>query len=1055
MPIAGPPVVDYRKLLGELESHPITQTLKARGLIGVGMEGIEGLMRGVGKVATGLPSLFWNTVQTVMPGDYRGVGATEVPIPITTDNPLEGLGRRGLKLADTVALGYGQKFEDRYNKYIAEKGIANPDNLSEQLTDYGAALGQWAIKDVWPGEKISEIVSGRRATGEPMSTPDIFETALGAAAEVLPIAAVAGRVGGIAKSAAIERKVADLAQQGKKLITSGDLRAQGLAADGTPLRPFGEAAVTGEEAAVGGATATEATFRVGNEAADIINQIQPVTRVGMRVPEFESLVNEVAATQVYRDLFQQSYTGLEGGMTHEVVMDAIQRGALSPERVGYWVNRLGLAPTDVVQGIVRATDATASVGGRLEEVLSQATALGEARMQYDAVVRGVPEAQAALNRLRRVRQMGIVDEDVLAAGNNAELVHNFWKKVSYNANEIERLRRGLLVSLPKTTVRNTISQTLNVMANGFDDLFTGIAEVITGNRSVRTVGAAFDDLMVDVIGVADAFHGSTYKLIDRMLDTVPQIRMKMYGDYGSADVARGFVDEAILSRLKDHPISGAAEGVVDVLNTANRFQEYRFREYFFRTQVEKNLRALGYSGDSTRILEKAIQQLDNPGASQGLREAVVDAFDHAMRQTFSETPRYGLGRAILDVYKNVSKVIPATAILPSTFPRFLINQWKWIFDHSPANMLDLMDPEFVGLMRGDAGAVASKEALRHLGRGLTGLTMLGTAYKLRTSNKAGPNYYELRSDKDPNVMIDYRAFQPFVQWLGVAHIIDKVSKGLPTNMSPNEMADFFIGARRISDSPMFAAVDVFRQLYGNNEDKIFSGIQKLVGNWMSGFVQPIEFYHKGMDSFNIWNTTPNARSVLAQKDLQNQELLGPFQQKFPNNALPTKISPYTGEPIIPPLSTTPDKATGRNISDLVLGIRSVPKTQIQQVIESLGYEAQELQPQFGNALQDNTYSKYMGMLLNINKDGQTLGDFLASTIANSDTKIEAKKLILKQALTPLREAAESLMLADVAGRPNGSALILEGRIRKSEVLGDYRQVVIDVIRRANPGLRGQ
>lgn len=309
----------------------------------------------------------------------------------------------------------------------------------------------------------------------------------------------------------------------------------------------------------------------------------------------------------------------------------------------------------------------------------------------------------------------------------------------------------------------------------------------------------------------------------------------------------------------------------DFVNTFNRFQETEFRKIAYQGRLRANLGAIdpakltdpGLYNPETRVSTvpkygpELTDYLTKPRInSEGeaipidpaIREAITDAQDHALRQTFAKTPDGGLIGALYKVLRPMSP-------WALTFPRSVLNNVMWQIHHSPTWLAEAFKPEFrdafYNVGDNQLDSTAARDASRQMGQAMSGLVLLNGALHLvqggEWADRSDPKNKSWRVGAKPWLMVngdtdehgnmlplDISSYQPF------SNIMDLVSIGMAklhggeNHAKVSEMIEHYLNTRQGSAN-VFNVDDIVRNLDSKDPDVWQNAIMGAIGEWVGGW----------------------------------------------------------------------------------------------------------------------------------------------------------------------------------------------------------------------------
>lgn len=514
-----------------------------------------------------------------------------------------------------------------------------------------------------------------------------------------------------------------------------------------------------------------------------------------------------------------------------------------------------------------------------------------ARRELDeAARRRRAQRQALANHLRQIEQQRT------PAG--------YWKRAM-------NITRGLMVSALSTAMRNLQSQAVR-----FD---------------IERLTDAVEHTMRKSVGLDSEF---TYRNIAR--NTARQFRIgqtteardiltghdveytRMFNNYaGGVEVP---IPGGVRNRVER--VFQTVERGVEIANFFNRVQEFHVRSAEFLAELDLHLRK-----EHNQTLEQFVQRNGIDAIPQKLIERSVDK---ALEVTFAAVPpKDGAGGRLINSLIEVGNYIPPT-ISPVAFPRFMFNNIKFLYQHSPAGMLDL--------------ARRGQNRPRVIARSLVGTSLLLLAYQFRQSDHAGEKWYEL---KIGGKTLDARPFGPFSTYLFLAEAIRRQRNG-EKPFTVEEIA----GAIGASSGPGGTAIATAERLYNyisaGNWEKAQRILKTEAGEWGRALLTPVRQVKDLIAAFDA--------SQAVNRDTSLSPALGPIQESIPyaDTNLPPAHKPTTATPIHQERPAT-KALTGWRVQ--------TPKTFLERELDTMNFTSAEIRPSTGVPAIDQLEKRLMGPLM--------------------------------------------------------------------------------------------
>lgn len=553
-----------------------------------------------------------------------------------------------------------------------------------------------------------------------------------------------------------------------------------------------------------------------------------------------------------------------------------------------------------------------------------------AQMYVDNISRAGKELNILSQYARKIKQtlpteaQGILKD----LGNEPPTL---WENISDGFKKIENVRRAMLVSQIATASRNLISQGTRYGLQIFDDVLAGAGEALTGKK---TLAQSLSPLKQDLFAIGRKLNKTDRNNLNDLLDKFPVEQARL-----------------LSAPVQDVTLASKAARALNYLNTS--------QEYFFRK--------LAFDAKATSIAER-----NGLGMSQLTGDHINEAVQHALNLTFASAPKKGTaGSAVLGVYSK----FPFLTALGNTFPRFWLNSTKFLWDFSPGGYAKLLDPAF----RKTLASSEPREAIQALSKATLGTMMWSGAVALRHSKYAGDKWYEVRPDpdKNPNKVVDIRAYAPFSTY---AFLADAVFK--PEGLTGMDWIQNSIGINRIAGSGLII-VDMVRS---GTPEKFQEKVKQFAGQYLGGFTTP---FRTIKDVVANWD-----KEESYYRETKLNPLAGPAIANIPyvDRMLPRAVSPTTAGPT-------------RNKNPLfrqLTGITINDKSNIQSEVDRLGLDA--LRPKTGSAKLDYEITNRMGYA------GEVMGNALIQNPGYQGLDDDTRKEMLTGLFSQIRSGAKSMVM---------------------------------------------
>ena len=966
----------------------------------------------LGRRLENLKGATWGAVSSIGKGLWEGGKVVAINYVHELTHPLEAIGLAPSTQDPNHKLALEGLFpyQDRLNQRQFEKG--KPTNLEDEVVDKVAASATALLMDFGGGQAIKQLLTGNKETILPtgetevqeMGSYEAGENATMAVLSALPVVGAVGRVFG--KGAKVGANLAKATKDANRLKTMADVRDLNNSVNNKlPSSQLVE-----------GKT---------GEVKPLARGPIPISQL-LETQDFKDIYTEVTASDIYKFVVDEAVELGENPAKHELVMKALDGGALTPERWEYWQNRLGTTRLDLSKGLSLAFDQTSQYLGQTLKVLSDVDAIREVEL-LDQVLRGNTKARAQHRALKEKLKAANGDLSLDRLRRSWENLHGegtgaqMFEWILDSSREGTRRMTGAMVSGWATWVRNARVQGLNTFLNLYESAMDGVVRSLHLPPRV-----AFEDLLGNWMGLVDSLPGGqrgwlerisggegTYSTINKILDEVPSIA-KDLGDSNMAELGRDTLTDMFKFKELPKGLGGIVDLGIDVMNIPNRIQEGWFKKTAFSQRLIGNLKTYGYSLDEgLKILERGAGPNGEFVKEFGqVKVALAESLDHANKTTFSRNPTHWLGQGIMSAYSK----LPILKVLGPTFPRFYLNTARFLWEHDPTILSGLFSPRYRDLLRAstnptltvaplekggfglfeggkkwgkqtfsskkaaqdalaELNPMMSKEASRMMAQGISGLTMMGLGYLMRQSPElAGGKYYEFK--RADGTTLDVRSDEPFTHYAAIGELFNSIINNKPFNLTPSELGDLLTGQRRLSEVPILNITDILRSASKSleqNDWDIFRKevVDKPVGQTLAAFFRGLDGWIKAGYSVVGQGDHPN----LDPKDMQGQNLTGPLRELTEHlgvdSQLVTKTNMFTGKP----------DSVEQPVRRHLMGVNVRTKTPLEEELLKVGLGEYDLMPDFKTPEANNLMRQKVGEVLSIQtKSGLTINQLLAQQL---------------------------------------------------------------------------
>ena len=858
----------------------------------------------IGGLAKGVYQASANSLQAIAPGDLHIPGATEAPI--SGVSPVQ----RGLVGLDALSMGVLGNMAKRVQ--AEEAATANrtgndEPTIGSRLWDSLKGSLKSVAMDILPGQGIGQLVSGHKPStlgpngeevpGAPLSNYERGKLAVEVPMQGLLAAGLPGIKDLIpgGQKGILQMLGGDDVPRTNRVITQQEISsAAPAAADvirgnvSTSVNPKGQVSTDVPTGAAQDLVSKPGTMPLPDHAQALADSMTPEQKAAtamnfrLEIPEVRAVAKQVVMTDTFKAVrlrLANMAADEQPRFTHYIA-ESIREGALDPEVAIAIQQKYGFTPEETATKYAQLMEYNLKESGGMQATISDAKRLSDTVME--AHLEGNPEL------MRQLKQM-----EAHTSGNEPA---TSWDKFVTAAQRLEKYRRALVVAPLATQMRNLDSHSLIGLNQALEHVISGTVEALASKGFNKS---AYTDLAGDFSTAASRFSPESRAALDSLLNQIPLVKDTLTNaaqfDFQVSTVKN------LMKRQMPETFHEAADALTAFPTVGMHLGNIELRKAYFQQRLLSNLEAAGYRTDGVvsglsqfEEILKSPEALGEDGRLLPEHKAIIaDALDHSLKQTMAWTPTAGLGKGILDTYQ---KIPFATAVLP-TFPRFWMNQMRWLTERSPGIWLELFNKDFRDKL--GAGGLEGRQAAQALGKGFTGLMNLTAAWTLRNSDAAGDKYYQFKTSQQGEGAtrdLEIDAYHPFTPYFFLADLIKSAKNGTPMNLNNREWIDAVTLLKGIEDTPAFDVTDMLRKLKTDevdNQGRTFAErageIPKSVaGRYMASFFAP-------------FRTADSLASALQQqpvRDIHGRDLLGPTQQLVHPSGLPAAPDIFTGKPLV-------------------------------------------------------------------------------------------------------------------------------------------------------------
>ena len=421
----------------------------------------------------------------------------------------------------------------------------------------------------------------------------------------------------------------------------------------------------------------------------------------------------------------------------------------------------------------------------------------ETQVTYKFSQKIVDGLLADLDKLNAVGKSGIDSDAAKKLLENRNAITGFFQ-------DLDRLRLGVMTSQPATTMRNNLNGGFRVAIdattrafdnilnarNPFDGTFDIAKNMLSPYESMvvqKIFAETFPEQSAKLFRQAadlEALYGEETALatlgrkvniLNTMSDNIwkravlsASLKRRISdGDFAMTDDIR---ETLLLNRLT---AMGGRDSAREAISNAKEAGESGMRAlYEANGNLQARKKLTFHDLLETNNLEKIPDDL--------LKDAIEDAYDFVYQTSFKGENFFGkLAKGTIKAHQDMPFLI--SSFLP--FPRYVANQMKFIYQHTP----------LIGLLPLDKPL--SKDAVAELGKGMavrkyirekmpkqmTGAMLFMTAYNWRLKQGDTTNWYEFKDNND-NIIDGRPVYGPFAAHVLMSDFIIRYQNGsLPAN----------------------------------------------------------------------------------------------------------------------------------------------------------------------------------------------------------------------------------------------------------------------------------
>lgn len=627
---------------------------------------------------------------------------------------------------------------------------------------------------------------------------------------------------------------------------------------------------------------------------------------------------------------------------------------------------------------------------------------------------------------------------------------------------LDQLRLGVMTSQPATAMRNTENAGFRVIVDAFTRSFNNVlnlpgdvlSRVKTGEGSIRNPFSGTFDVAKFLF---NPYEAQVVKQIFQK--EFPDAAAKLFREAADIEAATGF--------------GGGLSTIGRKMNIMNTFSDNIFKRAVFVSSLRRNINDLNSSRATKKILltdahketiiKGRLQQRLGDGYRTSpdytatvkrlnldkqkyhtletilesgnfkllpddiLKRSIQDAFEFTYQATPKGDNFFGqLGKGVISLHKAVPFVI--SSFLP--FPRYIANQLKFVYEHTPLIGMLPLDKLRLGIESRAVKGSKGYDWKDRTSKQLTGALLFTAAYAWRAKQGNTNRWYEM-TDEAGNTIDGRPVYGPFAPFMLAADILyrtqvgqfiydktkgtvfehDKPMEGTLATFSvrryATDISQALLGSTFRTGMGLYALDKLWTDASSGSGDAINKVLGEFVGNIGNTFALPgsvVKDFYGQIDE--------KARYVPESKTGDTNFLDIVFNKA--TRALPDfPIVDWTGEgpyqkPLRTPFVTGDIKAVLPWEKQLTGLSRRAPKNEFQKEIDKLNMENREIYKRPANQMLD----LYMTEILSKEGGQGNLNENMAKFISSDEYQdlvgVKDKRVRFKQRAAKIIDEVRSI-----------------------------------------------
>mgnify|MGYP003643826772 CR=1 FL=1 len=540
-----------------------------------------------------------------------------------------------------------------------------------------------------------------------------------------------------------------------------------------------------------------------------------------------------------------------------------------------------------------------------------------------AVVGSGSEAGKLLQKLSMIRKEAPMNAIANARQSMEADIAGFWKR-------IENVRRGGMVSMVKTAMRNVQSTIIRSPTEGLVNVMESVLRAGAGGNYKEAMKTALPFGGKETW--KDSFAHITYMFkkaearstVDYILDR-PELIGEFKGMFNT-------VNEIMTKTNGSGKVLPILEKTVHHLNVVNRWQDHLTRRAIFLSKLKQltkeqygiNLDEVLDRGDIGDLLKNKTTLV--PKGKPKFEQLIEQSTRRALEITYAAAPN----TAPLREMANFMTKYGLTTVAP--FPRFMFSSMEYMAE-SAAGGVNVIIRRAIGKNKGKL----TDQDRQNISRNVVGWAAILAAMKMRghdvttgkSSEPTSADWKEL--DMGKGKVLDTTPLFPLRQYLFIGELLARVNKGTLGDWKnlEKDAAETFLGSNMRTGTGN-VVIDAISDLLDKESDlvgkeKTFKTIGAMLGNFVATFGIPFSQIPEVQRALGYRTSEP--------KDVANDPELGQgafmsfkdnFIRPFRQRGLTTIFSPAeeaeleTRQQLY---KETVEKTRGETLANLILGMR--------------------------------------------------------------------------------------------------------------------------------------